>query len=172
MFRSIPSLRSRRIGWVASAALVAAGASIPAPAICTIPRLITNEAQYVFTGDEDCLGETCTTFASQTSVSGNLQGLFWVLGAGNPDFRAGVDNGRFAPRGISPYTGTPTGGWLRNYPLYPAYIESTWAANQRIDGCPDKVPHLKDILNSRGSFNPRADIDRMGNRAEFRKYPS
>lgn len=112
---------------VGATLLMTIGASLePASATCVSPRGITTGFSYIFTPGYESLGGF-----QNSSVSANLIGSFWAIGAGNLDqLGAGIDNGAFAA----------LGGWVSVFPGYPVLINSTWAAHDEIDGCIDAGP--------------------------------
>ena len=69
-----------------------------------------------------------------SSVSSSFAGAFWMMGSGNPAVGAGVDNGAF------PALEGPAGGWVHHAPLAPAFVQGSWAADARVDGCVGDVP--------------------------------
>lgn len=128
--------RTRMLALVGGLALVAA-AMVPAHAICPTARTMSSNFQYIYTPGQCDGGYPCTG-PSATSVSENLKGVYWVVGAGDPAFGPGNDSGSFAARQNNAY-GYPLAGFITNYPGYSAYINGTWAQSQDIDGCPDFV---------------------------------
>lgn len=120
----------------------------PAQAECGLARLIRSaqpgQFSYIVTP-----GVTPVIGAS-SSVTTGASGSFWIIGNGNPAAHPagdeqGVDNGSWpaveggygyyyygwVTFGLSPYA----------YYAYSAVISGTWAADGRIDGCPDPVPN-------------------------------
>ena len=98
---------------------------MPSQAICTAARLISNDFQYIYTGDVGCpTGYPCQTFGGN-AVSPNFKGSFWVVTDGNPASGLGQDSGTFPARRQNPYGyyyGI-TSGWVTNYAGYPSYLD-------------------------------------------------
>jgi hypothetical protein len=79
--------------------------------------------------------------ALSTSVTENMVGSFWAMGAGIPGTvpQQGIDNGIF-PAIVVSGPGYFYYGWVRGFPLYAAYIQGpAWSSSPDIDGCPDAV---------------------------------
>lgn len=114
---------------LASALIASQILGAPPRATCPNPRIVssiypTGQFSYVQTPG-------VTASASGSTVTDAASGVYWALGAGDPTEGSGHDSGGF--RLLS----QTTGGWLRTPENYPAYIHTTWAADQRIDGCID-----------------------------------
>lgn len=117
--------------------LIFSAGAVPAIAACAEQRLISTVraggiVRYVYTPGFCDEGYPCDPF----SVSLELDGDFWSLGAGDPLVGAGIDDGAFpAFENAGGYYYTD--GWLKSYAGYASYIYSGWASDFRIDGCPD-----------------------------------
>lgn len=129
----------------ATLAIVALLAS-PVWAVCGVARLIqTADVQTPGV----CPGAFCYG-PYYTSVTSNLKGAWWALGAGDPNLLAGNDNGSF-PAIANPTAsnaGFPTfmynyGQWVTGYLYYPVTVNTTWAADGGIDNCVDGVAGTK-----------------------------
>ena len=136
---SRPTRGVTRGRWLWVGLVLLLGFASEASAICTASRLISNDFQYIYTPGNCDNGYPCL----EEAVTENMQGRFWVLGAGDPAPGVGVDNGTFPARkrnasgyyyGVADQT-----GWVTNYPGYPPYLDKSWASSLDIDGCPDDI---------------------------------
>jgi hypothetical protein len=87
-------------------------------------------------------GPPCTSDID-SSISSGFDGAFWMLGAGDPALDAGADNGAF------PALDGPSAGWVRyDVPGQPAFVDGSWAADARVDGCVGDVsePHCMAMM--------------------------
>ena len=135
--------------------------SLSSHAICATARQIGtvngSGYSYIYTPGLCDGGYPCQIGFS--SVTPELSGDFWVLGAGDPAVGFGVDYGGWpATEGASALD-----GWVDAYVGYAAYILATWNSDARIDGCPDSVAppgtpglcaaiHLSDQFEGVGYF--------------------
>ena len=62
-----------------------------------------------------------------SSVTADVGGSFWALGAGDAEPHVGCDSGEFRPIGEH--------GWVKRPDGYPAFINTTWARDASIDNC-------------------------------------
>ena len=101
-----------------------AGAAItfPVHAHCGA-RLFSSGVSYVVT--PGCEQGGCGS--SNTSVTDDVTGAFWVIGEGDPTVLSGLDNGSFPL----------VDGWGYVFPGYPMSFSSSWIADIGIDSCPD-----------------------------------
>jgi hypothetical protein len=144
----------RRWPLFAAILLVIATGSPGARAACTTSRFFLSfgaaTTSYVHTPGA-CAEIPCG--AGETSVTADLEGVFWRLGFGDPVLGVGIDNGSF------PSLDGYQDGWVHYVPGYFAYLYGDWAEDPRIDGCIDgpAPPHcmavaLGDQLDGTGYF--------------------
>ncbi len=87
---------------------------------------------YIYTPGHDVPGDP--------STSPTFTGVFWMLGAGDPAFLAGIDNGSYASSYWTYAYTYPT----HTYPtLLGTPAGSGWSSNPGIDGCPDQIDGLR-----------------------------
>ena len=108
-------------------------AAAPAWSICDVARLIDTGGEYLLTPGLCDGGPPCVR-----SISPNFAGDFWILGEGDPAIGVGVDSGGFPALQDDPAQMYGS-GWLRLDLGYATSLETTWAADVRIDDCPDDV---------------------------------
>jgi hypothetical protein len=120
----------------------------PAQAECGLARLIRSISPTGFSYIQT--PGVVPTIGTSSSVTTGAAGSFWILGNGDPTAHPagdeqGVDSGSWpaveggygyyyygwVTFGLSPYAAY----------AYSAAISGTWAADGRIDGCPDPVPN-------------------------------
>ncbi len=136
------SVSSRRgsLPWVAIAVavLVATGMSHRTEATCAVPYRIQSDG-YVQIIDS----VNNAVYQDLPNLTNGAEGVFWMLGYGDPVMGAGNDNGSFLLSDwIQGYLAYPMGGGLW-YNLY-VVLDTHWAASPAIDGCPTAVAPLGD----------------------------
>jgi hypothetical protein len=136
-----------RIALTIAALMVVLAVLQPVQAACDSARIITTfetalVRSYLYTPGT-CPGGFAggCAFPYYSSVTGYIQGDFWILTYGDKaDTNGGIDNGTFLEDTYSTYYISPYAGWVTASAFfYPAAINSTWAANPGINGCPDNV---------------------------------
>lgn len=134
MHRALHPEGSRLVASVSASALVLLAlvvglAGPPSAAACPGSRPFTSGEGRVFTAGI-CPIEPCPPGAP--SVTADLRGSFWELGAGSPNPGEGNDSGEWPAReGAYP----EETGWLVTSPDGAPRIASDWAFDPRVDGC-------------------------------------
>lgn len=125
----------KRLVLIAAAIGVLMVTAQPVDAACNNARKITTfnnigpAISYVYTPGV-VVGEGGNGL-NGSSITANLSGTFWAVGAGDPAPDIGSDSGTF-----------PALEWMYVYPNYPATLQTTWANDTRIDGCIDTDPNV------------------------------
>ncbi len=101
-------------------------AACPSPGRISSFDTVTKELSYVYTP-----GLGAAQFMGST-ISADLDGQFWLLGFGDPATGSGIDSGTLGGLDV-----------MYVYPNYPARIETTWAVDPGIDGCPTEAPETR-----------------------------
>jgi len=152
-----------RNGILVVAALGILVAAVPSRAHCENARIVSaafppGQLSYIQTPGVE-------PGPASASVTEDLKGAFWALGAGQPTELEGDDSGSFpALRESDP-------GWVRWKLGEPVTFHTTWAADRGIDGCIDDVASedkcvavlLTDQDQSRGYFALLATAPVFGN---------
>jgi hypothetical protein len=115
---------SKKVMIAAAVALVAVALAVPAKAACPIGQGLDTTAASVVSNPDFCGGYGCYEGAGGPLVSPNFKGVFWGLGAANPQVGLGSDSGLFTG-GFTPtdqwlHTDTPTPypGGLYHWPVW------------------------------------------------------
>lgn len=152
--------RITKIAIGAAAVMLIAASLQPALARCATPRLVDTLGAYMVSnpswgaaasgGDGSCtLGYGYGCYASQSGppVSSNLDGVFWAMGAGDPIYQLGVDNGSWA---IANWSKHRSGIFDNGTYYYPAFLTlddgtsggvsgNPFNWSFPVDGCPDTL---------------------------------